>query len=147
MFKTYGVIINNESSLEVLAGEAGQPKESEKELYFSDGSYGAVRLDGATGYKLHEMEFYDEEFMKMAEAFKSGVFTGMNMLVAVERPGGTGVGYIGCMDINNGTGVTYFDSEITAGVTVNENFFNSEVDDDDELWEEYLAYTDSGRVI
>ena len=41
----------------------------------------------------------------------------------------------------------YFNSEITPGTPVVENFFNSELDDDDELWEEYLAYTDAGRVI
>lgn len=147
MFKTYGVIINNENSMEVLAGPAGQLEECEKELIFSDGSYGAVRLDGATGFKLHEMEFYEEEFKKLVEAFNNGVFTGMNMIVAVERINEPGVGYVGCRDINNGTGVMYFNSEITPGTPVVESFFNSELDDDDELWEEYLAYTDAGRVI
>lgn len=145
MFKTYGVIINNESSLEVLAGEDNQPVDAEKELFFSDGSYGAVRLDGATSYKLHEMEYTDAEFLAIVEAFKNGVFTGMDMIIAVENPDKT-IGYIGCVDINNGTGATYFKSEITPGVAIAEAFFNSDAEDD-ERWEEYLAYTDAGRVI
>lgn len=145
MFKTYGVIINNENSMEVLAGESGQLKEYEKEVFFSDGSYGAVRLDGFTGYKLHEMEYVDDEFKKIVEAFSNGVFTGMNLIVAVEKESG-GIGYVGCVDINTGSGVTYFDSEVTPGVALSESLFNTDAEDD-ERWEEYLAYTDAGRVI
>lgn len=145
MFKSFGVALNNEGDVVVVAGEVNQAVEETKELFLDDGYYGAIRLDGGTGYKLMEMHYKNQDFKDMVKAFTDGVFMGAKLVVGVVKDNGE-MGYLCCSDINNGNGVVYYENEVSNSIPVSEDFFNSDAEEDDR-WEEYLAYTDYGRAL
>ena len=144
MFKTYGVCYDTNGELAVMTGREKQAIDTSKDLYYDDGGLGGVLLDGADGYKLHEMEYNDDEFKDLVESFISGTFIGMNGVIAVDNEDGN-VSYLGIPNMEDGYGVQFYLNQWTPGVPAKDDFLPTDASGD-AGYQEHMVYTCNGQV-